>query len=254
MIDKALYSLGFTEIEIKLYKELIASGQSKAANLSKILNINRPTVYASLDSLIQKGLVSKIKKGAVTIFLAQDPETLLSYLDREEAEIKKDFENKRDELAESLVELKSIQYSSADRAQVKLFEGEKGMREAYEDTLTAKDIILAYANVQTMHEGLPKFFPEYYKRRAGADLHIRAILPKNKLSLERAKLDREEMRTSRFLPEDDTFSPEINIYNNKVLIASWKEQMALIIESRELAEFHRVMFERVWETLERTQS
>jgi len=63
MIEKTLSKLGFSEIEVKLYKELIAVGQSKAANLSKKLNINRPTVYAALDSLIQKGLVSKIKKG-----------------------------------------------------------------------------------------------------------------------------------------------------------------------------------------------
>lgn len=123
------------------------------------------------------------------------------------------------------------------------------MREAYEDTLTTNDVILAYANVETMHEGLPYIFPDYYRRRSESGIHIRAILPKNDASRDRATHDREEMRTSRFLPGTETFTPEINIYNYKILMVSWKEKLAVLIESREIAEFHKTMFEHIWETL-----
>ena len=108
-----------------------------------------------------------------------------------------------------------MNFSKKERPQVRFFEGEKGMREAYEDTLSSKGEILAYANVETMHKGLPDFFPEYYKRRAGKKIYIKAILPKNELSKQRALEDQKEMRETRFLPEDKmTFSPEINLYNN----------------------------------------
>ena len=48
-----------------------------------------------------------------------------------------------------------------------------------------------------------------------------------------------------------TFSPEINIYNNKILITSWKEKMAILIESKELADLQRLTFNLLWETLPR---
>ena len=131
-----------------------------------------------------------------------------------------------------------------------LFEGEKGMREAYEDTLDSKEIILAYANVETMHKGLPNFFPEYYARRAKNKVFIRAILPQNTLSIERSKYNQEEMRRTKFLPSQDmTFSPEVNIYDNKMLIASWEEKMAVIIESKELADLQKIIFNLLWDSL-----
>lgn len=82
-------------------------------------------------------------------------------------------------------------------------------------------------------------------------MFIKAILTNNKASKERTTLDLKELRTSRLLTEETNFSPEINIYNNKVLIASWKEKMAVIIESNEFADFQRTIFEELWEKLPR---
>jgi hypothetical protein len=105
-------------------------------------------------------------------------------------------------------------------------------------------------NAETMHEGLPNFFPEYYKRRAGNKIFIRAIVPRNQITIERTKANQEEMRDTRFLPDEKmTFSPEVNIYNNKILLVSWKEQMAIIIESKELADLQKLTFNLLWDTL-----
>lgn len=58
------------------------------------------------------------------------------------------------------------------------------------------------------------------------------------------------MRQTKFLPQESmTFSPEINIYNNKMLIASWKEKMAIIIESKELADLQKLIFNMLWDCL-----
>jgi len=136
------------------------------------------------------------------------------------------------------------------RPKVQFFEGAKGIREAYEDTLSAKNGILAYANAETVQAGIPNFFPEYYQRRAKMKVPIKAIFPQNETSRERATHDREELRQTKFLPHQDmTFSPEVNIYNNKVLIASWKEKMAVIIESKEFADHERLMYQLIWDRL-----
>jgi len=250
MLNNLLKSLNFSEKETAVYLALLEVGPAKARDISLKTGLNRTTVYDIFEGLSVKGLVSKYGKGKTTSFNALSPEQLLSYLDREKENEVRKIEKQKAKVSELLPQLISLQNIFTSKPKVQFFEGEKGMRQAYEDTLTSKEIILAYANVETMHEGLPNFFPEYYQRRAAKKIFIRAIMPKNKLSLERAALDQAEMRESRFLPDAEaTFSPEINIYHNKMLVASWKEKIAIIIESKELADLQKLTFNLLWATL-----
>lgn len=121
------------------------------------------------------------------------------------------------------------------------------MIEVYEDTLTSHEPIRAYATVDDMHRALPNYFPEYYKRRAGKGVAIRAIIPATKIGEERASKDKEEMRETALIPHDKYyFSPEINIYDNKVMIASWREKLGIIIESAEIADAMKKIYELSW--------
>lgn len=252
MLKNLLSGLNFSEKESLVYLALLEIGSSKAQEIAKKTGLNRTTVYDIFEVLMQKGLVSKFKKGSATFFNALEPKHLLTYLDREKEEQAKKIEKQKQKVSELLPQLISLQNIFTNKPKVQFFEGEKGMREAYEDTITSTEIILAYANVQTMHEGLPTFFPEYYARRAEKGIFIKAIIPRNELSIERATKNQAEMRDTRFLPDEEmTFSPEVNIYNNKILIASWKEKMAIIIESKELADLQKLTFNLLWETLPR---
>lgn len=246
---KILGEIGFSEKESKIYLALLEFEQATANELAKKADINRTSAYDVLEVLIRRGVVSKYKKKGRTFFTVSDPRKLLSYLEHEKCDFEKTIEKQKQVIAGVLPELISLQQPLSTRPKVQFFEGEKGMREAYEDTLTAKGGILAYANVQTMHWALPKFFPEYYTRRTRAKVAIKAIMPPNELSRERAAHDREEIRQSKFIPEGQEFSPEVNIYNNKVLIASWKEKMAVIVESKEFADLMRLTYQLLWERL-----
>ncbi|MDD5437676.1 MAG: helix-turn-helix domain-containing protein [Patescibacteria group bacterium] len=250
MIKEALEQVNFGPKEVSVYLALLSLGSAKGGVLAKKTELNRTTVYDVLEGLIRKGVISKYRKGSQTYFSALDPDRLVSYLDREKEEAAANIEKRKKRLSDLLPQLISLQDITSTRPKVQFFEGEKGMREAYEDTLTSREPIRAYANVQTMHEGLPDFFPEYYKRRADKKIFIQAIVPQNELSIERHKHDQGEMREIRFLPKAEmNFSPEINLYNNKMLIASWKEKMAIIVESKELADLQKLTFDILWQSL-----
>lgn len=252
LLEKALEDIGLSPKEHKVYLELLKIGTGKAGVLAKKTELNRTSVYDVLESLGRKGIISSYRKGSQTYFSATDPHRLLSYLEQEKADTVASIDANKLRLEALLPQFISLQDISPDRPKVQFFEGEKGILEAYEDTLTSRGSILAYANVATMHEGLPNFFPQYYKRRAAKKIFIRGICPQNEITYERHKHDQEEMREIRFLPTVDmTFSPEVNIYNNKMLIASWKEKMAIIIESKELADLQKLAFELVWQSLPR---
>ncbi|MEZ4103918.1 MAG: helix-turn-helix domain-containing protein [Candidatus Paceibacterota bacterium] len=251
MIKEILEELGFSEKEVEIYLAIIKSDQATASLIAKETDVNRTTVYDILETLMHKGVVSKIKKAGKTYYYALSPDKLIDYLEREKREFSKKIDLQKEKVSKIMPKLISIQnLHSVNKPKVRFYEGEKGMREAYEDSLQADGLIRAYANVEEMHKGLPNFFPEYYKRRAEANIHIRAILPQNEASFDRAAKDSEEMRTTKFLPEEKmTFSPEINVYNNKVLVASWKESMAIVIESKELADFHKLVYDLLWDSM-----
>ena len=64
--------------------------------------------------------------------------------------------------------------------------------------------------------------------------------------------NREEARDALLVPgEKYSFSPEINIYDNKVLFASWQEKMAIVIESEEISDFHKKIFDVLYEKLKK---
>ena len=252
--NKILKELGFSQNEIEVYIALLELDSTGVTNIAKKSGINRTSCYDILESLVKKGLVSKFKKEKKIYFTASDPKRLLNYLDREKEENNKKIDQQKNQIEEILPELSSLINPRSTRPKVSFYEGVKGMREAYEDTLTAKGGILAYANVETMHEGLPNFFPEYYARRAGAGVNIKAIMPNNKACRDRTEKDEEELRETLILNnKTQTFSPEVNIYNNKILIASWKEKMAVIIESKELADLQRLTYNMLWDYLKKDE-
>jgi len=248
MIIETLQKAGFSQKEASVYTQLIHLGPQPVSVISARSEINRTTTYDIIESLTKKGLVSSIKKGGITHYKALDPKELLNYLEREKVEYTKQIEAQQKQIEALLPALVSLENPESTKPKVTFFEGEKGMRQAYEDTLTSSGTILAYANVEEMHKGLPNFFPEYYQRRGvEKKIHIKCIAPDNKTSKERHKKDMKENREMVLVPSGlYDFSPEINIYDDKVLYASWNEKMAIIIKSQEIADFHRKMYELCW--------
>ena len=237
-----LQGLGLGEKEASVYIALLELGRGTVAQIGRKAGINRTTGYDILDSLANKGLVNVSGKEPKSEYGAEPPDAVLAYL-KQEAEAAQGRIGKAETL---LPELRAVA-TTQNRPRIKFYEGTDGMKKAYEDTLTSREPIRAYANADEMHKGLPNYFPAYYKRRAEKGIAIRAIVPKTPTSEERASRDAEEKREIAFVPpEQYYFSPEINIYDNKVMIASWKEKLGVIIESAEIADAMKKIYELAW--------
>ncbi|KKT62308.1 MAG: Transcriptional regulator, TrmB [Candidatus Giovannonibacteria bacterium GW2011_GWB1_45_9b] len=241
MKDK-LISIGLSENEAKIYLALLELGKGTVSEITRKANLNRTTGYDVLGGLVGRGLVSVSGKEPKQEYIAESPdkiEALLKYKIGEDERNLKEIKN-------ILPELKSL-HNIAGRPKVRFYEGTQGLIDVYEDTLTSTEPIRAYANVDDMHKALSNYFPKYYERRAGKGISIRAIIPKNAMGEERASKDKEELRESALIPPDKFyFSPEINIYDNKVMIASWREKLGIIIESAEIADAMKKIYELSW--------
>ena len=219
---------------------LLALGKGTVSEITRKAGINRTTGYDVLNTLVRQGLASVSGKEPKQEYLAESPDKIM---DQKQDQLKQ---------AKALIpHLKSI-HTVAGRPRVRFYEGKQGLIDVYEDTLTSSETIRAYATVDDMHRALPGYFPKYYKRRAGKGIYIRAIIPATPIGRERASADRQEARETALVPADKYyFSPEINIYDNKVMIASWREQLGIIIESAEIADAMKKMFELGWNEAKR---
>ncbi len=241
-IKEALKSIGLSERELGVYLSVLSLGKGTVSQITRKAGINRTTGYDILDSLVSKQVISISGKEPKQEYVAEAPVKIISYL---KEKIHEDQE--RLIRAEKLVpELEAI-YNVAGRPSVRFYEGIEGLRQVYEDTLSSHEAIRAYATVDDMHKGLPNYFPEYYKRRAEKDIAIRAIVPATETGKERMTQDEKEKRETALVPADKYyFHPEINIYDNKVMIASWREKLGIIIESEEIADAMKKVYELAW--------
>lgn len=241
-LKMTLQTFGFGEKETAVYMALLELGHGTVSQISRKAGINRTTGYDILSSIANKGLVTISGKEPKSEFAVEPPEALLTYLKKVAEQTSEHIKK-----AEGLIPELNLLHAKQNRPKIKFYEGAEGLRHVYEDTLTSTEPIRAYANVDDMHNGLPNYFPSYYKRRAEKNISIRAIVPKTPTGEDRGAHDAEEKREIAFVPPDKYyFSPEINIYDNKVMIASWREKLGVIIESAEIADAMKKIYELAW--------
>lgn len=244
MIEK-LQKLGLTQKESVIYMATLELGvASPTSTIAKKANILRTTAYNILNSLVQKGVIISYDKTGTQFYEALPPAKLVSFLKEESARLAMLAE----EADKLMPELNAHYRALTDRPRVYFYEGNEGLIRVYEETLTAKEEILAYASDQANQDAIPDYFPEYYKRRTDKKIPIRAIFPDTPKDRERHALDSQELRQSRIVPKEKLdFSPEINFFDDKIMIADWKEKLGIIIESKEIAKVFKQTFELAWE-------
>jgi sugar-specific transcriptional regulator TrmB len=247
-MEKLFEKLGLSGKESTVYLALLELGPALVTLVANRAGINRTTCYDILENLINLGLVSKVGGTSKKTYTAQPPESLVAYLEKQS----EDFINKARDAKKILPELKMLYNEKGKRPTIRYYDGKQGIKTVYEDTLTSHETIRAYASVKNMHSALPDFFPNYYKRRKDKKIAIRAILPATADAKERKSFDKVESRESKLVPVDKfNFSPEINVYDNKVAIMSLAEEFGVIIESKEIAEAQKRIFELAWEAADK---
>jgi sugar-specific transcriptional regulator TrmB len=241
MVNKSLANtpknIGLSDKETKIYLACLELGSSVVAAISKRSGVSRVTCYDILEKLIHKGFINFLNKNDVRYFSATEPESILSEVQRNVH----DFKN-------ILPDLKRMRGDSV-HPKIQYFEGAEGIKAIYEDTLTSKTEILNYANSHEIRSFWPQYDEEYVAKRVKKKIHLKGIAPMDEWGQEVQKESKRFHREIRLVPIDQyNFSNEINIYDNKVAIASFKDELiGMIIESTEIANTQRAIFNMAWE-------
>src|SRR3989338_7912448 len=90
-----LKKIGLTEGELKLYDALLELGESTRTELAKKSGISPSKIYDVANRLLEKGIISSVKKNNVIHFSASDPERIKDFIESKEKEISEEKEKKK---------------------------------------------------------------------------------------------------------------------------------------------------------------
>ncbi len=244
---KILRSLGFSESEAIVYLISLEMGQASVQDLAKAAGVSRVTTYAVIESLTERGLMSSLEKGKKKLFVAESPERLVSFV---QGKMKRTEATLR-ELESSLGELKLLQ--KGEKPVVKFFEGTEALRAIEEDVRMVKPKeTIEFSNLDRF-EALspPSDRQEFFKDIRKWKHRRRSIYMTAELDLAEKASQGHEIQV--LAPGKNDFFGDIYVYGNKIALVTLRGKLiSVLIESEDLAETFRALFELAWEKKKRS--
>jgi HTH-type transcriptional regulator, sugar sensing transcriptional regulator len=248
-------SLGLSENEAKVYLALLELGPSLVTEISQKAEVNRVSCYDVLEKLVQYNLVTYASgQNSKKRYSAMPPYNLFSFLERRQ----KRQDKKLEELKRKMPELKML-YRELNRPSIKFFEGTEGLKAIYAETLKSKTEILSVGDCEEWETpDLAAWGRQYNRERAKAKIYERVLVPASEKTIDWFRNYSTTMKYTKYriFPKEKVnylFDSEINIFENKIMIALLKKpnRMGILITSSQLANILKAIFEMAWEATEK---
>lgn len=246
-----LKQLGLSEREAKIYLTSLELGPETAQKIAKKSGIARTTAYGQIKSLIRKGLMNVNKRDKKLFFATEPPENLLVLINSR----KREFLRLCNESRKLIPKLRLLFETNEERPRVKLFEGREGLKSIIKDFAKSKfSSVEEFTSTDEAYEFLPPRKNDYRQKLKTRfrNIPMRIIYT----SKEGAFLKpRDKLKERRFLPKDQfPFSGSITVYGNKLFLISQKKTVIGIqVESKEIANTLRIMFDLAWDAAAKYQ-
>jgi sugar-specific transcriptional regulator TrmB len=232
----ALEAIGLTRTEAKLYLFLLQHGSSPQGEITKGVQLHRRTVYDVLARLVEKGIISSITKNNRLYYEAVRPERFREMLHEREAA-----------LGTVLPKLDAMFSAQQAKEGIKIFSGKHGLKAMFDDQIEEGKPILILGASPLAHSMMKYYFKAFDRRRAEKKIKAKIVLDVS--AREKFRGQRIPLAEMRYIPEEIGSVASTNIYGDKVAIIIWNEltPVAVLIESKPIADSYRKFFEVVWE-------
>ena len=230
-----LNALGLSKEEALTYISLIESGASNVSSLSRKLSLSRVTTYSLINNLINKDCIAKTKYNKRILYQAHDPELLLSR-----------FEKIYKEGSQALSALSVAQHKSLFIPDIQVYSGGKEITKIFDDvgmTIPRGGTYFRYTSRTKDQERSPL----YSRLRIEKEIE-RLVITNEKKSLSKEK---DSNRFIKTVPKDFAFDDNVTvlIYANKIAHIDFNSDVAIVIDSPQLARFQEKIFKLLWKKL-----
>jgi len=240
--SEPLKALDLSEKEIQTYLSLMANGAQTADQISKTTSLNRSTVYVQIDVLNDKGLVSDIKEGKKTFFIAESPEHLKELVRAREERAKKQATG----LNELLPDLLRTFSNSSAMPSIRNYSGKQGL-------ITMRNEMVAHTDktmkIITDHDAVTSLFAkselvDFTERRRKKKIFTKIIYTLKEGDDFVPFVD-QELRRVDYKKHD--FGTEMYISEHAIAVASVKDNLfGTLIVDNNISKTINTLFEALW--------
>ncbi len=252
MLITHLREIGLSKSESEVYLELLKIGGQPASILAKRLGAKRTSLYPVLKSLTEKGLVLAYTKGSVKYFVANDPNSLVAYID----EKYRKFEYFRHRTLSVIPKFRAIvENYKFTKPIVSHCEGYSAVSKLL--TSTSPTEICSYLPVKVFISGKFTNFMQdtdhFYKTLSNTSIRlIVPDMPEIRQFINTLDSFKDENKKVLYVPLgiSEKFQSFANIYPDKIIMATFDSgsEFAIKIISPQIVELHQSLFNFIWDT------
>lgn len=250
IILNILTDFGLSKKEAVVYLSLLELELATAQEVARHTHLNRSSTYVIIEALQHQGLISTSEDKKVRRYAAVNPEVLLQ-IAKKRAEKQ---ERTKQKISTIIPELRALHKDTRRRPKVQIFEGQSGLEAVLDDSVIHnKEKLKRTFSSTGVSQILKGDFPEYIRKRAANKIKLRGIHPHKETT--------EKLVAQNSLPQDEIymippgkyeFPTNLSIYDNKISYMSPENGgLAILIESKEIADVMKSIFDMAWEEAKR---
>lgn len=237
---KSLEKLGLSEKESKIYIAGLGLSKFSVMAISEKTGIKRPTCYLILEDLKKKGLITTFPKAKKILYVAEHPNNLL-----------KNTENSFNLAKQLMPELQNLIGSTSEKPILKVYIGQSGIHNIFEDILEENKDFYYIASVTDLVEEIGQEYQDLWiERRIAKGMKSTSIrIREGETDYKLYGDDPENGRKIKYAPKGFQMPYTIFIYNKKVaFISKKKEFFGFIVESNDMTMSMKALFDILWDT------
>lgn len=237
---------GLSDKEARTYLALLELGDSTIAPIARLAGVKRTSIYNFIESLVELGIVGRVKKGGRWYYHAEPPDRLLRIQ-----------QSRCEALETALPALRRSYEKKSPKPSVTYFEGSSEVRNILREELSCRKEALYIwpARDSVPMTGGVAYLTNLDRKRIDRGVWVRSIHFRDKqVYLETGGAGKRFLREMRFAPRGVEITMGIGIYDSGAVgfFSSQGEGFGTLIRSQELCQVMRVLFYYFWARCEAT--
>ena len=239
-----LQEIGLEQKEALLYRHALEFTHFSVMQISQKTGLKRPTCYLILDSLIKKGLISILPQSRKALYKAESADILLQQIEKNMFLAKK-----------FIPLLNAVQEKNEQNPIIKLYSGQKGIQNIYNDIFKTKVNSYKYigSTEDVIYMAGEDFIKEHIVKRLKNKVKVFGIRMREKEIQESVySEDKNYLREIRFAPQGFSIPGIVFLYDTKVaFISSAEGNFGFMIQGEDFYKTVSAFFDIVWNISEK---
>ncbi len=238
-LQKQLQNIGLSQKEAQVYLATLELGSAGAHKIAEKAGMARSTVYEVLGALLRHGFVSTFRKKTVKYFSAEEPNNVFRLA-----------QTRVDAIREVLPQLNAMAGEFRRRPTVRFYQGKEQVQIVLDEVLNEATELIAFGVSEDLLSLMGDYHKNFVATRIKKKIPLRIILRDSPTAHQRKQLGIHELRNVKIIPATHNYHGLTYVWKNKIaMFAFVGDLVAVVIESKELAEMQKAMMEYLWERL-----